>query len=125
MRMYDGASASLNYRVCLLFNRSAEEVMPQSMSQPSCIIAPLCHCQGPGRATSDCFPLFSFPLCLFISSLQSVFSLGLLTYPAETDRVRQTKSEHIEYTGVKTSSLHTVSFKGALQKEIRHSINQE
>lgn len=70
----DWVSALLNYGACLLFNRSAEEVMPQSMSQPSCIIAPLCHCQRLGRATSDCFPLFppfSFPLCLFRSPLQS------------------------------------------------------
>lgn len=65
------ASALLNYRVCLLFNRSAEEVMPQSMSQPSCIIAPLCHCQGLSRATSDCFPTFppfSFSLSLSLYS---------------------------------------------------------
>lgn len=89
-------SAVLHYRVCLLFNRSAEEVTPQSMSQPSCIIAPLCHCQRLGRATSDCFspPLFSSPPpSVFFPSLplQSLFSLDSLTYPAEIDRARQTK----------------------------------
>lgn len=45
----------LNYRACLLLNRSAESVMPQPMSQPSCIIAPVCHCQRLGKASSDCF----------------------------------------------------------------------
>ena len=54
----------LNYRACLLFNSSAEELMPQPKSQPSCIIAPVCHCQRLSKATSDCFsplyPLFAF-----------------------------------------------------------------
>lgn len=52
------------------FNRSAEEVMPQSMSLPSCIIALLCHCQRLATATSDCFLLslflsvfFFYPFC--------------------------------------------------------------
>lgn len=73
----DWLSALLNYRVCLLFSRSAEEVMPQSMSQPSCIIAPLCHCQGLGTATSDCFSLFPpFPFpCLYFALSPSVFIL--------------------------------------------------
>lgn len=91
----------LNYRACLLLNRSAERVMPQPMSQPSCIIAPVCHCQRLGKASSDCFlPLSpSPPPHLFLSPLQSLFSLDSLAYPAEADRLRQSKSEHIEYPG--------------------------
>lgn len=62
----------LNYRACLLFNRSAERVMPQPMSPPSCIIAPVCHCHRLGKASSDCFsplspPHFSFHPPVFSS----------------------------------------------------------
>ena len=91
-------SAVLHYRVCLLFNRSAEEVTPQSMSQPSCIIAPLCHCQRLGRATSDCFsppfllllppPSLSFPL-----SPPSVFILIRLINLSCRDRWSGTEKE--------------------------------
>lgn len=121
--------ALLNYRVCLLFNRSAEEVMPQSMSQPSCIIAPVCHCQGLGKATSDCFspsPPFSFPPCLFLSPLQSVFSLDSLTYPAEIDRVSILNVLEANGAAYKRDCvLSPNNVADEPQIEIHHSVNQE
>lgn len=69
----------LNYRACLLFNRSAQELMPQPMSQPSCIIAPVCQCQRLGKATSDCCsplsPFFAFYLYPSFPLSPSVFIL--------------------------------------------------
>lgn len=95
----------LNYRACLLFNRSAEELMPQPRSQPSCIIAPVCHCQRLGKATSDCFlplsPLFAFylPHPTFPLSPTVFILIRLTSFSSRPCRGRQSKSEHIEYIG--------------------------
>lgn len=79
-------STSVNYRIRLLFNRSAEEVVPQSMSQPSCIIAPVCHRQRLGKATSDCLspctpyspsPSLSFPLSPPVLTLIRLINLSI------------------------------------------------
>lgn len=57
------------------------------------------------------FPLFS-PPHLFLSPLQSLFSLDSLAYPAEADRLRQSKSEHIEYPGGDLSGPTVICVQG-------------
>lgn len=89
LRMYVGAGGGvrgahlstcvvLNYGARLRFNRSAEELQ-SPMSQPSCIIAPVCHCHRLARATSDCSsplsPLFAFYPDPFFPLFPSVFIL--------------------------------------------------